>query len=69
MEKYKYTVKDLIDILKQQNPDTEIWCASDEEGNSYHPKINIELTMLGQDEENQKPALVFYPLSTGEDIY
>lgn len=68
MEKYKYKVKDLIDILKQQNPETEIWCASDEEGNSFHPKINIELTMLGE-EENLKPALVFYPLTSNEDIY
>jgi hypothetical protein len=65
----KITVGHLEQILKDFKVEgkitdrTEVWLASDEEGNSYSPFIQVG-KMLNVGVEDDKSRLTFYPSST-----
>lgn len=58
------TVKELIKELEKYEPSTQIYASSDEEGNSYHPSLEITMTEL----DDNNVSLVIYPLNTKDVI-
>jgi len=61
-------IKELIQELKTYNQDMQVFFSSDEEGNSFHPKAQISLTKSLYKSDEEKLAVVIYPLNTDNVI-
>ena len=71
--KYLLSVKNLIELLKEEDSDTLVYLSSDEEGNEYSPLSRVfgsafvdkhdELIFEEEDEEDEalRKVLIFYP--------
>lgn len=62
-----YTVGDLIKELSQFDMGAKVMFASDEEGNTFHTKGEVQLTDVSEDEK-EDIRVVIYPLNSEEDI-
>lgn len=56
VKEYKHLkVKDLIEELKQLNPDHFVWLSKDSEGNAYYPLYNNCFAINQSMDENNDP--------------
>lgn len=54
-------IKELIEKLQLISQNNDVVLSSDEEGNSYHPLIDLDLKTLKDEQGNLIGALVMFP--------
>jgi hypothetical protein len=69
---HRINVGELIDYLKKESKDLEVWLASDDEGNDYGPLVWVERNDKGKKVQEynlsiDKKRLTLYPVSGYSD--
>lgn len=73
-EVHRINVGELLDYLKKESKDLEVWLASDEEGNDFGPLVWVERQVKGKlvQEYNlsiDKKRVVLFPISgCGDEV-
>lgn len=57
------TVRELIAELREQDQDMTVLFSNDPEGNHLHAEATIELTEGYDEEDEEKTAVVIYPVN------